>query len=282
MTMQSAIVLFVTVVIWSFVLPTAHAATPSTMLPTMPSATPPTTPPTRATLQVQSGYEFQSSDTQSLQDDDFKNPGMLWVDMGKQRFNEAAGPKGQSCAACHENLSKSVAATFPKISKHLGKMVNLTSQIQHCRTEHQEAEPIKYESETSLALTVYIGNQSRGQVANPVAIEQQGKLKHSIESGRRYFDQRKGQLNLSCSNCHQDSVGKMLRGDLISQGQSNGYPIYRLEWQSLGSLHRRFRSCDTGVRAQPHELGSDIYIDLEAYVKQRGTGLITETPAVRR
>jgi sulfur-oxidizing protein SoxA len=277
MTAQPALILFLTVIMSNSVLPKAHAASPSTTSSTILS----TSSSTRTTVQAQSGYKFQSDDTQSLQDDDFKNPGMLWVDIGEQRFNESAGSTGQSCKACHENMPTSVAATFPKMNKHLGKIVNLTAQIQHCTAEHQEAEPIEYESETSLALTAYIGNRSRGQIANQLDSAQEGKLKNSIENGKRYFNQRKGQLNLSCSNCHEDSVGEMLRGDLISQGQSNGYPIYRLEWQSLGSLHRRFRSCDIGVRAKPYELGSDTYTNLEAYLKHRGDGLTIETPAVR-
>ncbi|MEM8920543.1 MAG: sulfur oxidation c-type cytochrome SoxA, partial [Pseudomonadota bacterium] len=32
---------------------------------------------------VKSGYEFLTRDTQNLQDDDFANPGFLWVDRGR-------------------------------------------------------------------------------------------------------------------------------------------------------------------------------------------------------
>ena len=274
MSSYPAVLFFLTIIASTFALPSTHTTTHT--------ITSPTTPSVPANLEAQSGYEFQSRDTQSLQDDDFKNPGMLWVDLGEQLFRETAGTKGQSCAACHEALPLSVAATFPKTNTHLGKIVNLSSQIQHCRSEHQGAAPIDYESEASLALTAYLGNRSRGQIANPLGSSLEEKLNKSIKNGRHYFTQRRGQLNLSCSNCHRDNVGKMLRGDLISQGRGNGYPIYRLEWQSLGSLHRRFRSCDIGVRAQPHELGSDTYTDLEAYLKHDGGKLVVETPAVRR
>jgi sulfur-oxidizing protein SoxA len=74
----------------------------------------------------------------------------------------------------------------------------------------------------------------------------------------------------------------MLRGDKISQGHGNGYPIYRLEWQSAGSLHRRLRSCDIGVRAQPHQLGSQTYTEVELFLRQRAGSLPLEVPAVRR
>ena len=271
--MRSAAASLLIVIIANFLLPAARATVPLTN--TLSASAP-------VASRAQSGYHFQSSDTQSLQDDDFKNPGMLWVDTGRQYFNDAAGSKNKACADCHEKLASSVATTFPKMNQHLGAVVNLTTQIQHCRSQHQQAEPIDYESETALALTAYLANQARGQRADHRALAPPATLKQAVEDGGRYFNQRRGQLNLSCNNCHQDSVGKMLRGDLISQGQSNGYPIYRLEWQSLGSLHRRFRACDIGVRAQPQALGSDTYINLEAYLKQRGAGLLIETPAVRR
>ena len=74
----------------------------------------------------------------------------------------------------------------------------------------------------------------------------------------------------------------MLRGDLISQGQPNGFPAYRLEWQGLGSLHRRLQVCESGVRAKTQELGSDAYLALELYLVWRSQRLPLESPAVRR
>ena len=61
--------------------------------------------------------------------------------------------------------------------------------------------------------------------------------------GKELFQQRWGQLNLSCGQCHDDNWGKRLAGSVIPQAHPTGYPIYRLEWQSLGSLPRRLRGC---------------------------------------
>ena len=68
----------------------------------------------------------------------------------------------------------------------------------------------------------------------------------------------------------------------ISQGQSNGFPVYRMLWQTMGSLQRMFRWCNTSVRAEPYPFGADEYLDLEVYLAWRGRGLPVETPAVRR
>jgi sulfur-oxidizing protein SoxA len=224
-----------------------------------------------------SGYAFQSSDTQTLQDDDFQNPGMLWVDQGEALFQTVAGDSGKACVDCHADM-QGVARAFPQRHPDTGQLMSLTQQIQHCRTTHQQATPISYESTPALALSAYIGYQSTGLPFAPVP----ASLAMALARGEAYYYQRKGQLNLGCQHCHEDSVGEMLRGDKISQGHGNGYPIYRLEWQSAGSLHRRLRACDIGVRAQPHQLGSQTYTEVELFLRQRAGSLPLEVPAVRR
>jgi sulfur-oxidizing protein SoxA len=81
---------------------------------------------------------------------------------------------------------------------------------------------------------------------------------------------------------HDENWGKRLRGDVISQGQSHGWPAYRLEWQTMGSLHRRLRACSLGVRAEVLDYGAREYLALELYLAWRGEGLPMESPGVRR
>ena len=102
-----------------------------------------------------------------------------------------------------------------------------------------------------------------------------------VETGRALFHRRQGQLNLSCSQCHDDNWGKSLAGNPIPQAHPTGYPLYRLEWQGLGSLQRRLRNCLTGMRAEPFEYGAPEYIALEIYLATRAAPLPLETPAVR-
>jgi sulfur-oxidizing protein SoxA len=72
-----------------------------------------------------------------------------------------------------------------------------------------------------------------------------------------------------------------LAGALIPQGQPNGYALYRLEWQSMGSLYRRIGNCMTGVRAEPFDVDAIEVVDLELFLAVRSNGLRVETPAVR-
>ena len=67
----------------------------------------------------------------------------------------------------------------------------------------------------------------------------------------------------------------------VPQAHPTGYPIYRLEWQSVGSLQRRLRNCMVGMRAEPYAFGSDEFTALEAFLMARAQGLALETPAVR-
>ncbi|MGE0668389.1 MAG: sulfur oxidation c-type cytochrome SoxA [Sphingomonadales bacterium] len=229
---------------------------------------------------VVSGYTFLTPETRQQQDDEFLNPGYLWVDRGARLF-ESTEAVTASCAGCHGDGGRPLAgaaARYPRIDAATGKLTNLEGRINYCRTRHQGAEPLAHESDDLLALTAHVANLSRGR---PVAVTLDEQLEPYYEKGRDYFFTRRGQLNLACHQCHDRNWGRSLRGDTISQGHGNGFPAYRLEWQSLGSLHRRFRDCDTGVRAEPRPLGSEDYLALELYLAVRGSGLTLESPAIR-
>ena len=229
----------------------------------------------------QTGTAFLQPETRALQEDDFANPGFLWIDRGKALFTEAAG-QSKACSACHGEAASELAgaaAHYPQIDAASGELVNLEGRINLCRTRHQALEPLAYESGELLALTAYVANLSRGM---PVSVDVSGAAAPYYEKGRDYFFTRRGQFNLACNQCHDENWGRKLRGDTISQGHGNAFPAYRLEWQSLGSLHRRLSDCDAGVRAEPYRLGSDIYTAVELYLAKRAEGLPVETPGVRR
>ncbi len=77
------------------------------------------------------------------------------------------------------------------------------------------------------------------------------------------------------------SAGRRLAGSTIPQAHPTGYPIYRLEWQGMGSLQRRLRGCMSAVRAEPFGYDSDELTALELFLAQRAAGMPIETPAVR-
>jgi sulfur-oxidizing protein SoxA len=228
-----------------------------------------------------SGYSFMTPQTQAIQNDDTANPGMLWVLDGEALWKRKAGATDKACANCHDDARvsmKGVAAHYPAFDKALGRPVNLEQRINLCRTQHQQATPLAYESRDLLALTAYVAQQSRGIAIEPGTDPQ---LEPFIAGGHDLFMQRQGQLNLGCTNCHDDNWDKHLAGSAITQAHPTGYPLYRLEWQSLGSLERRLRSCISGVRAQPYDYGAPELVELELYLMSRARGMPMEAPAVR-
>jgi L-cysteine S-thiosulfotransferase len=231
--------------------------------------------------QRRSDSAFVSSDTRAMQNDDTANPGMLAVLDGETLWNEKAGATNKSCADCHSDAAvsmKGVASRYPAFDAQLGRPVDLEQRINMSRAGDQEAPALAYESQELLALTVYVAHQSRGL---PVAIEENAQSKPFIETGRAIFERRQGQLGLSCAQCHDDNWGKTLAGSPIPQAEPTGYPIYRLEWQEIGSLQRRLRGCMSAVRAEPYDYGAPELVDLEMFLMWRARGMAMETPAVR-
>jgi sulfur-oxidizing protein SoxA len=228
-----------------------------------------------------SGYDLMGRETRAMQDEDATNPGMLWVLDGEELWKRKAGAADRACADCHGNARasmKGVAARYPAFDASRGRPVDLEQRINMCRTERQKAPPLAFESRDLLALTAYVGRQSRGL---PINIAIDARSKPFLDAGREAFNRRQGQLNLACAQCHDDNWGRRLAGSVIPQAHPTGYPLYRLEWQGLGSLQRRLRNCLTGMRAQAPDFGAAELVDLELFLMWRAREMKIETPAVR-
>jgi L-cysteine S-thiosulfotransferase len=219
-----------------------------------------------------SGFDFMSPATQAMQKDDAANPAFLWLKDGEQRFNAA-------CVRCHATGSlRGVATRYPAWDATLGKPVTLAGRIEQCQQRHVKGPPLGAESEARLALEAYVAQTSRGQAITPPA---DTRLAPARERGAQLYAQRFGQLDFSCAMCHDRVAGQRLAGSTIPQGHPTGYPLYRLEWQALGSLQRRLRHCMSGVRAEPFAFDSDELTAIELFLMQRAAGMPLETPAVR-
>jgi sulfur-oxidizing protein SoxA len=228
-----------------------------------------------------SGFQDMSPQSQAMQKDDTANPGMLWVLEGEALWSVKAGRAEKSCADCHQDAAismKGVAARYPAFSAEHNRPLDLQGRINACRETKQQASPFTPESKELLALSAYVGKESRGM---PIAPSDDPRLAPFRARGEALYKQRIGQLNFSCTNCHDDNAGQKLASAVIPQGHPTGYPLYRLEWQGLGSLQRRLRGCLVGVRAEPYAYGAQEYVELELFLMSRAKGMPVETPAVR-
>ncbi|WP_137180608.1 sulfur oxidation c-type cytochrome SoxA [Roseomonas sp. AR75] len=226
--------------------------------------------------EIRPSRDYLSPELRAQQDDPSRHPGWLWVDEG-----EALWRRGErSCQSCHGDIARmqGVATRYPAVARD-GALLNLEGRIERCRTEHQQLPAFGYESDALLSLTAAVALRSRDM---PMSVAVDGPAAPFLEAGRRFYETRQGQLNLACGQCHDDNAGRRLRGDVISNGLGTGYPAYRLEWDSMGSLHRRLRACSLGVRATQFPLGSPEYLALELFLADRARGLPVEAPGLRR
>jgi L-cysteine S-thiosulfotransferase len=227
-----------------------------------------------------SGFDQMSPELRAMQRDETANPGELWVADGAEAWDAAPSTGRPSCAGCHGTLSRmrGVAARYPAFDAQAARPVDLETRIDLCRTRHQGEAPLPPESRPLLALTAAVAAQSRGL---PVAPPADPRLDAPRAQGHALFTRRMGQLDLSCAACHDGAWGRHLGASTIPQGHPNGYPLYRLEWQDLGSLGRRLRNCLSGMRAEPFPPDAPEMVALELYLMQRASGLPMEAPAVR-
>lgn len=230
--------------------------------------------------QVISGWHYRTDETQSLELDDFDNPGMIFVDQALDQFDVVEGDAGKSCASCHEDIESftGLATKMPKVNE-AGDLVVMEDLINACRTERMEAEPWKWSGAPMQAMVAAINHQSRGM---PMDVAIDGPAQSFWEEGKEMYYTRYGQLELACASCHEDNNGNYIRADHLSQGHTNGFPTYRLKQAKLISKHNRFRGCIRDTRAETFAEGSDEFRALELYVASRGNGLSIETPAVRQ
>lgn len=228
-----------------------------------------------------SGYDSMGAATQAMQRDDAQNPAMLWVGEGEALWSRREPGIARSCADCHGEARTSmrgVGARYPAIDDATGRPMTLAQRIASCRIGRQQASAWPAESEPLVSLEAFVALQSRGTpIAPPVDV----RLAQARARGEALFRERVGALDIACAQCHDDLAGRRLGGSPIPQAHPTGYPIYRLEWQALGTLERRIRGCYAGVRAQPPAYGSADLVDLQAYLAGRAAGMIIESPGVR-
>jgi L-cysteine S-thiosulfotransferase len=219
---------------------------------------------------VRSGSTFTSTTIQAQQKDDDLNPGMLWVDQGRELF-------AKDCASCHADAT-GMASKLPRLDAN-GSVTTLEMQINRCQVERVKKPAHAIESQALLSLATYLAFSSRGQSQQlPANVTQSA----AWQRAHNEFTRVQGKLDFDCRSCHDKLYGKRVRNQAISQGYGVGYPAYRIEWQTLGSLNRRLRACFFGMETTVPAASDPILADLELYLVWRAQGLPIEAPAVRR
>jgi L-cysteine S-thiosulfotransferase len=236
----------------------------------------------------ESGSVYLSKQLLELQNDPTRNPLSLWLERGHALW------AGQ-CQSCHGDVAslKSSAATFPRLNTNTkGKgLINLEDQIALCQKRTGNAQALSkptagtVEDDGILALSAVLHQAAKGQTISltpPSAATEKVQWQQHLAQGELLYTSRMGRMNLACMHCHDQKVGAQMRADTISQGHPTGFPIYRMGWQTAGSVERRLRACYSGVQASVPPAGSADLRDLELFLKVRANGMPLDGPSIRR
>jgi len=228
-----------------------------------------------------SGNQFLTPQLQAMQQDADVNPITLWVEKGQALWSKQC----QSCHQAPESLRAS-AAQHPRLVTRQNRtsLVNLEDQINACRQRAGQS-PKGLEDDDTLSLSALLHSVGKGQaihVKAPADNAAQQQWQAELAQGAQLYATRMGRLNLACVHCHDGKVGANLRAEVVSPGHPSGFPIYRLNWQNMGTIDRRLRACYSGVQATLPAPGSASLRQLELYLKVRASGMPLDGPSIRR
>ena len=208
-------------------------------------------------------------------------PYELNIDNGKKAFNTPF-KNGKTYASCFRNDGDGIKQDYPYYDSATGNVVTLEAAINECRSNNGE-DPLKWQQGEIADISAYMAYTSRGNKTNIVVPGDEGAMA-AYTRGKNHFYAKRGQLNMSCADCHQWNAGNRIRADLLSPalGHTTHFPVYRSKWGGMGTMHRRYGGCNKQVRAKPYKPQSDEYQALEYFHTYMSNGLVMNGPGARK
>jgi len=202
------------------------------------------------------------------------------VEAGETLWNQSFA-NGKMYADCFTAPLEKIRASHPYFDEATQQVVTLEYALNNCRKENGE-KPLKWKKGPIADLSAFLAWQSRGQKID-VKIESEGARK-AYEEGKQFFYAKRGQLNMSCADCHVYNAGNKARSEVLSPalGHVSHWPVYRAKWSELGTLHRRYGGCNKNIRATPQKAQSEAYRNLEFFHNAMSNGLEFNGPGYRK
>jgi L-cysteine S-thiosulfotransferase len=211
--------------------------------------------------------------------DDFP-PYDFAIDRGKQMF---ATPfkNGKTYGDCFPDKGIGIRQNYPYFDDKTGEVITLELALNHCREANGE-ELYSYVKDEMASLTAYMAFTSRGKPFD-IKIPNDPRALAAYQKGEEYFYTRRGQLNFSCASCHVQNPGNHIRTEVLAPalGIVAAMPIYRSEWNGMGTMSRRLVTCNSQVRGVPLKPQDELYRDVEYYLSYMSNGLPVSGPGAR-
>jgi sulfur-oxidizing protein SoxA len=211
--------------------------------------------------------------------DDFP-PYDFAIDRGKEMF---ATPfkNGKTYGDCFPDNGIGIRQSYPYFDDKSGEVITLELALNRCREANGE-EPYSYVKDEMASLTAYMAFTSRGKPFD-IKIPNDPRALAAYQKGEEYFYTRRGQLNFSCASCHVQNPGNHIRTEVLAPalGIVAAMPIYRSEWNGMGTMSRRLVTCNSQVRGVPLKPQDELYRDVEYYLSYMSNGLPISGPGAR-
>ncbi|WP_370278303.1 sulfur oxidation c-type cytochrome SoxA [Pontibacterium sp.] len=204
------------------------------------------------------------------------------VEEGETLFNTPFA-NGKGYADCFENGGIGIRQNYPYWNKEAGTVKTLEMEINECREANGE-QPLKWAKGDLAKISAYMAWTSRDKPINIEIPADDPRAKAAYLDGKKFFYAKRGQLTLSCANCHVQGSNIRIRADLPSPqlGHTSHFPVFRSKWGELGTLHRRYKGCHKDSRSKPLGHQVEVYRNLEYFQSYMNNGLVVNGPGARK
>ena len=198
------------------------------------------------------------------------------LELGKAIW-ETPFSNGENLSRCFVNGGIGIAQNYPYWDDQTKTVRTLELDINACRERNDERPYDDLLKGELAAVTAYMKSLAQNK---RVRIKLDASKRDAIAAynrGRHFFWAKRGRQNLSCADCH---VERTDRSPALGQGVN--YPVYRPEWDGLGTLHRRYIACMQGAQqAKPFAAQSQQFRELELYQAYMNSDLPLNAPGYR-
>lgn len=207
------------------------------------------------------------------------------LDKGESIWNKAFA-NGKTFASCFSMKPEQIRTSFPRWNSKTKKVETLEAQVNKCRVDNGE-KPWGYKKGNIAFVSSYLNSIAAGSKINVIVPEGDEDAFEAWNDGKKTFYTKRGQLNLSCADCHAYSAGKWIRGNILSpaKGHVTHFPVWRGKWakssNGYGTLQRRYGGCYKQVRAQPAKTQGKEYTNLEFFHTSMSNGMDYVGPEYR-
>jgi sulfur-oxidizing protein SoxA len=194
---------------------------------------------------------------------------------------------GKTFASCFKNGGKNIAQGYPYWDEATKMVRTVELDINDCLKKNGEKEFTDLDKDGKARgqladLTAYFYSMSKGQrikldLSKPGAVA-------AYEKGKQYWWAKRGQLNFACADCHMEMAGKNVGGNQplsAALGHTTAWPAQRYDWGRIETIHQRYATCNSQVRAKPLAHNGEEYRNLQLYETFNSSGLPLTAPDMR-